>query len=199
MHCSTLFRQLPFVQRLCAVGGRPTLSMPMCATSKPGRGRQLRHCSKCCARRTRDSQLLPLRTQVHKARLRLHKPPPRRWWHRSDVQKQAEYYAALPPAAAAATQARLAEGAATDGTVAVKVGSWKLTRVWCQGGYAPWLGARAKARFALPSGCTPSVLASVSCCTYWARTSRYVHHRCSGSITSSTAARTMLVTVCWRH
>lgn len=59
--------------------------------------------------------------QVHKARLRLHKPPPRRWWSRQNLQQQAEFYSSLPRAAVAATQARLAEGVAADGTVAVKV------------------------------------------------------------------------------
>lgn len=62
---------------------------------------------------------------MHKARLRLHKPPVRRWWQRDVTRQRAEFYAALYPAAAAATQARLAEGApdsgcGRDGTVAVK-------------------------------------------------------------------------------
>lgn len=61
--------------------------------------------------------------QVHKAKLRLHKPPPRRWWHRDGARRQAEFYATMHPVVAAATAARMAEGgtAASDGIVAVKV------------------------------------------------------------------------------
>ena len=41
------------------------------------------------------------------------------------MRQQAEFYQSLPQAAVAATQARLAQGANSDGTVAVKVtASW---------------------------------------------------------------------------
>lgn len=68
-------------------------------------------------------------SQVHKARLRLHRPPPRHWWQRNSIQKQADFYSALPPAAVAATQARLAEGSARDGTVAVKVWQHSISSI----------------------------------------------------------------------
>ena len=77
----------------------------------------------CCGR-SRPHDACRCFLQVHKARLRLHKPPPRRWWQRQDMRQQAEFYQSLPQAAVAATQARLAQGANSDGTVAVKVTGW---------------------------------------------------------------------------